>query len=297
MHTMRRYNLNIGYNICFESMEDGPELRPSERFHNSICSETQSDVLIRIHSGEKLLSDTAKMVFEAPLVEEINGDYISRQTDFWSIWKDKSGLFIKTIFPQSTTEKKALLKFSITSGEWDLWIESSDREVDPMEYPLDGLILYYLSVKHGDIFIHASGVNNLGHGYLFSGVSGKGKSTMANIWENTGSKVIHDDRLIIRKTRDGYTMYSTPVYKDDEPRSSQINKIFLIEHGVKNKAINVSGAAAVSLVMANCIQHNWNSEIIARLLGSISIMCKKISVVKLAFRPDRNIIDYILENE
>jgi len=46
--------------------------------------------------------------------------------------------------------------------------------------------------------IHASGVNNAGHGYIFSGVSGKGKSTMAKLWDNSGARVIHDDRLILR---------------------------------------------------------------------------------------------------
>jgi len=33
------------------------------------------------------------------------------------------------------------------------------------------------------------------------------------------------------------------------------------------------------------------------LLGSISIMCGTIPVIKLSFKPDRSIIDLILENE
>ena len=97
--------------------------------------------------------------------------------------------------------------------EWDLWIETDRTKTDPLEYPLDGLILYYLTVINNDIMIHASGVNYAGKGFLFSGVSGKGKSTMAGIWDNRGAKVIHDDRLIIRKTGDGYRMFNTPVYE------------------------------------------------------------------------------------
>jgi len=49
--------------------------------------------------------------------------------------------------------------------------------------------------------------------------------------------------------------------------------------------------------MANCIQHNWNPEIIARLMGAISIMCTTIPVVRLFFKPDRSIIDFILDYE
>ena len=48
-----------------------------------------------------------------------------------------------------------------------------------------------------------------------------------------GAKVIHDDRLILRKTASGYMMFNTPVYNNDEPNESPLNKIFLIEHGLK----------------------------------------------------------------
>jgi hypothetical protein len=295
---MRNYNLNIAeYNIAFESNDIGPELVPSARFRRNICQETEADLLIHIHSGLHELPSEAERVFHAPFVEEVNGIQIRHKANFWSIWKHRTDLYIKTILPLFSLEKNAVLKFSITSREWDLWIDGDENAIDPFEYPLDGLILYYLTVMHGDIMIHASGVNNLGHGYIFSGVSGKGKTTMARLWDNTGAKVIHDDRIIIRNRGTGYMMYNTPVYDNDEPHNSPLNKIFIIDHGISNKIIPVKGASAVSLVMANCIQHNWGQEIIARLLGSVSIMCNTIPVVKLSFKPDRSVIDHILENE
>ena len=295
---MRRYNLNIaGYNIGFEASATGPDLIPSARFLRNISNDEGSDLLIRIHSGLVDLPLEAERVFHAPYVEEINGIQVRNRTNFWSVWKNQSDLYIRTIFPLSSSKKNAILKFSLTTREWDLWVSGGEKETDPFEYPLDGLILYYLTVIHGDIMIHASGVNNLGHGYLFSGVSGKGKSTIARLWEDSGAKVIHDDRLIIRNNGGGYLMYNTPVYNNDEPNESPLDKIFIIEHGVENKLVHVKGATAVSLVMANCIQHNWGSGIIARLLGSVSIMCGTIPTVKLYFKPERDVIDHILENE
>jgi hypothetical protein len=295
---MRNYNLKIaGYNIGFEAAPNGPELKPSAKYLRNINDNNGSDILIRVHSEPFYLPKDAERVFRAPYVEEINGIKFNNETNFWSVWKYKSALYIWTIFPLSSTEKNAVLKFSLTSMEWDLWIYGAQDDTDPLEYPLDGLILYYITVINGDIMIHASGVNNAGHGYIFSGVSGKGKSTMATLWEKSGARVIHDDRLIIRNTGNGYRMYNTPVYNNDEPRESILNKIFIIEHGPENKLIPLKGANAVTLVMANCIQHNWGPDIIARLLGSISIMCGTIPVSKLIFKPDRSIIDLILENE
>ena len=175
---MRNFNLNIaGYNIGFEAAANGPELKPSSRFIRNLSQNTGSDILIRVHSEPFILPKGAERVFRAPYVEEINGIHFNNETNFWSVWKYRTELFIWTIFPLSASEKNAVLKFSLTSMEWDLWIYGAIDETDPFEYPLDGLILYYLTVINGDIMIHASGINNAGHGYIFSGVSGKGKST------------------------------------------------------------------------------------------------------------------------
>ena len=121
---------------------------------------------------------------------------------------------------------------------------------------------------------------------------------MAKLWDKSGARVIHDDRLIIRHTGGGgYVMHNTPVYRNDVPLQYTLSKIFLIEHGKKNELIPVKGSGSVSMVMANCIQHNWNTEIIARLLGSVSIMCSVIPVFRLLFKPDKSVIDLILKNE
>lgn len=256
-----------------------------------------NDLIIRVHAGEMTLPDDAKRVFHAPFVEEINGVLFQQNPEFWSIFRYHSDLFIKIDFPNQFNEKNAILKFSLDSTHWDLWIDSKETRVDPFQYPLDGLILYYLTVINKNIMIHASGINNAGKGYLFSGVSGKGKTTISGLWNNHGAQVIHDDRLILRNSGTGYIMHNTPVYDDDEPRKSPLEKIFIIEHGSENKIVPVSGANAVSLVMANCIQQNWGPETVGPFLDSVSDLCSKVKVFKLSFMPDRRVIDRILAYE
>lgn len=295
---MRSYALNIArYIIRIESSDDGPELVPSEKFQRNICTVNGSyDVLIRVHYGGYNLPEESERVFVAPYTIESNGYKVQRYENFWSVYKSNSDLFIITNFPDSAS-KKAILKLSLTLREWDLWIENSGAETDPLDYPLDGLILYYLTAIKADIMIHASGVNYGGSGYIFSGVSGKGKTTMADLWYNIGAQVIHDDRLIIRCIDGEYRMFNTPVYRDDEPSESSIDRIFLIDHSFENKIIPLKEASAVTLLMANCIQHNYSPDMIARFLGSVSLMCSKIPVSTLSFKPDRSIIEYILKKK
>jgi len=294
---MKYYNLNIaGYNIRFESAQGGPELAPSVRFLRNICSNDNYDILIKVNYGSLMLPEKAERMFHAPFVEEINGIPVRHKTNFWSVWKNDQELFIKTIFPLCPDDRNAVLQFALDKQEWNLWIDCKVKEVDPLEYPLDGLILYYLTVIKGDILIHASGINYNGSGYLFSGVSGKGKTTMARLWHDKGARVIHDDRLILRKIDGKYKMFNTPVYNNDEPQESTLTRLYIIEHGSSNNIVHVKGAVAVSLVMANCIQHNWGNEIIAKLLESVSTLCETVPVLKLHFIPDSSIVDLILEN-
>jgi hypothetical protein len=295
---MRSYNLNIaGYDIRIESADDGPELVPSQRFRLNLVPSHEYDVRIRVHHGSVRPNEDAERLFVAPYVVEIKGHKINKSENFWSVYKQNGDLLLVTSFPDSPTGKKAMLKFSLALREWDLWIENAGYETDPLDYPLDGLVLYYLTSVNADIMIHASGIYYDGRGYLFSGVSGRGKTTMAMLWDNIGAHVIHDDRLVIRKVDDRFRMFNTPIYNNDVPRNAPIDRIFLIEHGDENKMVRLREASSVSHIISNCIQHNYSPDMIARFLGSVSLMCSKIPVSTLTFKPDRSIIEYILRNE
>ena len=125
--TMRNYNLNIaGYNIGFEASANGPDLKPSARFLRNINQKKGSDILIRVHSEQFKLPKGAERVFRAPYIEEINGIQFNNETNFWSVWKYRSELFIWTIFPLSSSEKNAVSQIFTHingMGPVDLWCQ------------------------------------------------------------------------------------------------------------------------------------------------------------------------------
>jgi len=317
---MKEYTLNVaGYRIRFGSVVDGPDLVPAKRFLRNISENGEWDLFIRVHSGSPPSSVEMKRVFHAPLVEEEDGKPVKRHENFWSVYKHSEGLMLKTVFPRMTGERypvsgirypaneegvpdkrdeiSGLLSYSLESNEWDLYVRGGVDSFDPFEYPLDGLILYYLTVMNGDIFIHGSAVDYQGEGFLFTGVSGAGKSTMASLWEKEGAKVIHDDRLIIRKIDGKYFMFNTPIYNNEEPRSANLNKIFLIDHGQQNQIIPMKGAMALSRIMANCIQHNWSTDLIGKLTGSLYDLTIEVPIAACWFLPDSTAVKYILTHE
>lgn len=291
-------DLNIAdYKIRLVSDENGPGICLHKKFSAYLVNNVISpDITIRIFNGAVDIPASAGCVFHAPFVEEENGILIEKKPFFWSVWKDGDVSYVKTTLPLSEKNRTAILKFAATSTEWELYIDNIDNKADPLEYPLDGLILYYLTVIHGDIMIHASGVNYKGKGYLFSGISEKGKTTMAKLWNSAGAEVIHDDRLIIRAYENGFRMNNTPVYDNDSPSCSGLDSIYLISHGRINKLTRFNGAEAAGNVISNCIQHNWDSRIIMGTLQTVTKICSHVPVYGLSFRPDQDVIEYILQN-
>ena len=295
---MKSYFLYIAhYAIFFESAGSGIDLVPSARFANFICPETIPDLTIVVHRGPFRVPDKAARVFHAPLIEEKDDRLVKTGENFWSVYYGEPDVYIRSLFPYSASCGEAVVHLTPSSRRWDLYLPEDNTITDPFEYPLDGLILYYLTAISGDVFIHASGVYHDGQGYLFSGISGKGKTTMACLWEKAGGTVIHDDRLIIRKISGSYRMFNTPVYNNDTPKESVLSSVFLIEHGEKNKISRLKESSAVSNILANCIQQNWNHEFIRRLMDSLSDMCGSIPVYHLYFRPDLSITNFLTKNE
>ena len=294
---MNRYSLKIaGYPINFERETGDFSFNPSTRFRSFITENQAHGISIKVYKGECPSIESAKIVFSAPYVEEINGIRINVKTEFWEILRDRDNIYIKTTFPLEEKNISAILSIPKNSNIWSMWIKGGGDRIDPLAYPMDGLLLYYLSSINGDIMIHGSGISDNGKGLIFSGESGAGKSTMARLWKEEGVGVVHDDRLIIRKGYYGYIMYNTPVYDNEKPVSAPISKIFLIGHGASNQENKIGGVEAVTSVLSNCIQHNWNKDLIDRTLGSVKSLCDSIPIARLNFLPDSSVVSFIRYN-
>jgi hypothetical protein len=158
-------------------------------------------------------------------------------------------------------------------------------------------MMYYLTVKNKAVMMHASGVFDGKKGRLFTGFSGAGKSTISNLWRESGSNLVNDDRLIVRKRGDQFFMYNTPMFYQDSPKESPIHAIHLIRHARENDTKKISGAKAVSNVLAFCIQHNFNKQFMVNHLNLIHELCQEVSVFETGFVPDARIVQFIGEHE
>jgi hypothetical protein len=130
-----------------------------------------------------------------------------------------------------------------------------DREVlEPLEYPLDELLMMHLLARGRGVEIHGCGVvDRDGGAWLFAGHSEAGKSTTAGLWHEQQATILSDDRVILRLEGDRVWMHGTPWHGDGgfaTPSDALVKQIFFLEHGAANHAEPVGGAAAAARLLA-----------------------------------------------
>lgn len=248
--------------------------------------------------------DIIIQVDKNPPISEINEDHLifeasQEKLKFFSICKTKTDSLKFIVYDQGPENKIQQIAFLDKDFlKWRVFCLQDELSANffPLKYPFGPLVLYYLTLKHDAIIIHASGIYDGERGRLFTGFSGRGKSTMAKLWQQTGSQVINDDRLIIRFENGELFMYNTPMFYPDIPKKTILNSIHIISHAKENEIKRITGASAASKVLAFCIQHNYKLSNIEQHLSVISKICEKIPVFEVGFKPDLNIVEHIKNN-
>jgi hypothetical protein len=155
-------------------------------------------------------------------------------------------------------------------------------------------MLYSTLINNG-IMVHASGVRMSDSGFIFCGFSGTGKSTIAEILEQSGAAVINDDRLIIRKREDQYIIHNTPMYYHDKRKQTPLHFCLFLKQSPENYFTPMTGVHAISHLSSFCMQHNFSKKLIQNQLETIADICTNVSCGILEFYPDFNVITF-LEN-
>lgn len=228
---------------------------------------------------------------------EVIFDAVLDKQRLWQVIQTKKERAFIVFNPNKIEEIQQVAFLNDQSTEWQVYshvLKQKDESfISPLSYPLGALILYYLTLNSNAFMIHASGVWDGETGRIFSGFSGVGKSTMAKIWEEEGAHIVNDDRLIVREVNGEYFMYNTPMPYADLNKQAQVTKFYFPFHSKKNSAEKLSGAQALSQLMAFCFQHNYDKANTEHLMSQLEKVTEHASAYRLGVVPTPSIIDFI----
>ncbi|MCW3785915.1 hypothetical protein [Plebeiibacterium sediminum] len=217
----------------------------------------------------------------------------------WRVKSTSEKIFIQVDFDDHNQLKSLLAIIQPGLSKIEVEVEKHIRiqgpiYMDPLIHPLGSLLLLYMFHLKGGVLMHASAVIDYGNSYLFSGVSGIGKSTMARLWFECGGDVINDDRVVLRLQDDVVKIYNNPMpYYQQYPKEGVLKKIFLLKQSPENYIRPVSGVNAYSRVLGNFIQQFYEKEMVNKHLDYILKILDRVSVYEVGFKPDQEIVSLI----
>jgi hypothetical protein len=169
---------------------------------------------------------------------------------------------------------------------------------NPMEYPVDQLLIMYMLAEREGVLIHSSGIDFHGRGYMLSGRSGAGKSTISRRFESAGHEVLSDDRIIIRKIDGELRMFGTPwsgeagIAKNKE---LPLDGIFFLHQGVEDIIKKITPAEAMERLVPVTSIPWYDKSVLPKVLTFCDEIVSACPAYDLVFRRDID-VNRVFEN-
>ncbi|MCG8583012.1 MAG: hypothetical protein MI866_24045 [Bacteroidales bacterium] len=245
-----------------------------------------------IHTNNKKLPGDWKEIFKGS--EKFEEDLPYK----WSIIKKDALEGVYVVFDDSAIVNEAIAFVDSNQNLVDIQIttnSTSEIIIDPFFHPLGILLLQYIVHFYGGFVIHASTIDYKGKGYLFSAISGIGKSTMAGLWKKCGATIINDDRLIILPDGDSFKAYNTPMpYYQDSSKGVALHKLFLIKQSPDNYFKKLPVLKGALGLLSNCMQFQYDNNQVHNRLNAVISLSETCGIYECGFKPDTDIVEMIL---
>jgi len=128
--------------------DEGISLRPDERFTAFTAAEgSDPELTIEVKPGRASIPAGAAKVFNAPLLEDAPGGPQQSGEPFWEVAADEKATYVMVTLKEPA--RFPLLIMPHGKMPWQLFADEPGSEINPLPYPVDGLILYFLTSLKG----------------------------------------------------------------------------------------------------------------------------------------------------
>jgi hypothetical protein len=194
-------------------------------------------------------------------------------------------------------------------ARWDPRTGQGSVRQNTNPYSLDSVLRIVHSLilaERGGFLLHAASAICDGRAYLFSGVSGAGKTTMTRL-APADITLLTDEISYLRPSDDrpsndrasdrGYHAFGTPfageLAKAGENCAAPVSALFFLEQGPENRVDEVPAADAVRRLMRNILFFAEDKGLVEKLFVTACDFAARVPIRRLTFYPDARVWDEI----
>jgi hypothetical protein len=234
-----------------------------------------------------------------------------RYVGYVSSSNDASFDFDIELAPQGTESGDQDLRVTWKLGRWLMERGDFRAEWNPSTahgrirqtsnpYSLDSVLRIVhtlLLARNGGFLVHASSAVRNGRAFLFSGISGAGKTTMARLAPPDVS-LLTDEISYVTRQDGGYFAVGTPFFGElaraGENLRAPIDTLYLLAKGSENKIEPIIGANAVRGLLGNILFFARDPELVKLVFDAAFDFVSQVHVCQLTFLPDSRVWELIV---
>ncbi|MCC6140574.1 MAG: hypothetical protein IT389_08160 [Nitrospira sp.] len=223
----------------------------------------------------------------------------------WKLFESHDGLLLDSLSPKTLTSR-ARACLSPDYRRVSAWVLPDDHQGQagwlPMHLfnPILEICLLSILAREGGLLLHASGLLYQDMGFVFTGASGTGKSTLAGWFAERNARVLSDERMILRRNEASVTMFGTPWIGSGAFAANAwapLSRLFCIRHGEERHRFETLPASRiVSFLLQQTFLPYWDRAAMDATLDSLIALTQQIPCVSLACLKHPNVVEAIMDH-
>ena len=177
-------------------------------------------------------------------------------------------------------------------AEWDArsrrgWVRQSANP-----YSIDSVLRIVHSLvlaEEGGFLVHAASGIRCGRAFVFAGISGAGKTTMARL-APPDAAVLTDEISYIRKDKNGYRAYGTPfageLARPGVNLMAPLAALYFLEKGPAGRIEPVAQPSAARELLRHILFFANDQELVKRVFESAVEVVSRVPVARFTFAPE-----------
>ncbi len=150
--------------------------------------------------------------------------------------------------------------------------------------------------RQGGFLVHAASAIRGGKAFLFSGVSGAGKTTISRL-APPDATLLTDEISYVRREGNWYMACGTPfageLARVGENQAAPISEVFLLEQGLQNRIEPVGATEAVQRLLRNILFFADDPALVEVVFRAACEFATLVPIRRLLFLPDQRVWDII----